>query len=141
MGQRSFGHLLKARKKESSWVAPLRQTDGTLHSNPHIKADILNKFKSVFTTCGPSFAKALFFCLVNLRVVVSIQGLVCRDLVCLCGTCLSRSLSMLSLKEVHMSFMVENGVAVNLLIYAVTSVLNSVILAIYLPKKYSSSTR
>ena len=61
---------------------------------------------------------------------MSIQGLVCRDLVCLCGTCLSRSLSMLSLKEVHMSLMVENGVAVNLLIYAVTSVLNSVILAL-----------
>jgi hypothetical protein len=37
---------------------------------------------------------------------------------------------MLSLKEVHMSLMVENGVAVNLLIYAVTSVLNSVILAL-----------
>jgi len=74
--------------------------------------------------------KALFFCLVNLRVVVSIQELICGDLVCLCGTCLSRSLSMLSLKEVHMSLMVENGVAVNLLIYAVTSVLNSVILAL-----------
>jgi hypothetical protein len=37
---------------------------------------------------------------------------------------------MLSLKEVHMSLMVENGVAVNLLIYAATSVLNSVILAL-----------
>jgi hypothetical protein len=35
-----------------------------------------------------------------------------------------------SRKEVHMSLMVENGVAVNLLIYAVTSVLNSVILAL-----------
>ena len=58
---------------------------------------------------------------------MSIQGLLCRDLVCLCGMCLSRSLSMLSLKEVHMSLMVENGVAVNLLIYSVTSVLNSVI--------------
>ena len=61
---------------------------------------------------------------------MSIQGLVCGDLVCLCGTCLSRSLSMLSLKEVHMSLMVENGVAVNLLIYAVTSVLNSVIFCV-----------
>jgi hypothetical protein len=61
---------------------------------------------------------------------VSIQGLVYRDLFYLCGTCLSRSLNMLSLKEDHMSLMVENGVAVNLLIYAVTSVLNSVILAL-----------
>jgi hypothetical protein len=62
-------------------------------------------------------------------------------LVCLCGTCLSRSLSMFSLKEVHISLMVENGVAVNLLIYAVTSVLNSVIFCVVVRGRYTSLGR
>jgi hypothetical protein len=93
-------------------MAPLRQTDGTLHSSPHTKADILNcQFKSVFTKedmssiivtisgvekllknikpykgTGPdSIPCGKLFFLVNLRVVVSIQRLVCRDLVCLCA--------------------------------------------------------
>ena len=39
---KKFWSFIKGKKQESSGVAPLRQTDGTLHSNPHTKADILN---------------------------------------------------------------------------------------------------
>ena len=47
---KKFWSFIKGKKQESSGLAPLRQTDGTLHSNPHTKADILNcQFKSVFT--------------------------------------------------------------------------------------------
>ena len=47
---KKFWSFIKGKKQESSGVAPLRQTDGTLHSNPHTKPDILNcQFKSVFT--------------------------------------------------------------------------------------------
>ena len=52
---KKFWSFIKGKKQESSGVAPLRQTDGTLHSNPHTKADILNcQFKSVFTKEGMS---------------------------------------------------------------------------------------
>jgi hypothetical protein len=44
---KKFWSFIKGKKQE---VAPLRHTDGTLHSNPHTKADILNcQLKSVFT--------------------------------------------------------------------------------------------
>ena len=47
---KKFWSFIKGKKQESSGVAPLRHTDGTLHSNPHTKADILNcQLKSVFT--------------------------------------------------------------------------------------------
>ena len=36
---KKFWSFIKGKKQESSGVAPLRQTDGTLHSNPHTKAD------------------------------------------------------------------------------------------------------
>jgi hypothetical protein len=47
---KKFWSFIKGKKQESSGVSPLRQTDGTLNSNPHTKAEILNcPFKSVFT--------------------------------------------------------------------------------------------
>ncbi|XP_063446774.1 uncharacterized protein LOC134726303 [Mytilus trossulus] len=47
---KKFWSFVKSGKQEASGVAPLRNTDGLIHSDPNIKANILNKqFKSVFT--------------------------------------------------------------------------------------------
>ena len=47
---KKFWSFLKDKKQESSGVAPLRSTDGLIHSDSGTKANILNaQFKSVFT--------------------------------------------------------------------------------------------
>ena len=47
---KKFWSFLKGKKQESSGVAPLRSTDGLIHSDSGTKANILNaQFKSVFT--------------------------------------------------------------------------------------------
>ena len=60
-----------------------------------------------------AFVKALFFRLASIRVVVSIHGLVKRDLVSLCCTCLSSRQIMLSLNDVHMLLVEVNVVQLN----------------------------
>ncbi|CAG2228589.1 unnamed protein product [Mytilus edulis] len=47
---KKFWSFVKSGKQEASGVAPLRNTDGLIHNDPKIKANILNnQFKSVFT--------------------------------------------------------------------------------------------
>jgi hypothetical protein len=47
---KKFWSFLKGKKQEASGVAPLRNTDGLIHSDSGTKANILNtQFKSVFT--------------------------------------------------------------------------------------------
>ena len=47
---KKFWSYIKGKKQESSGVSPLRNSDGVIHSEADVKANILNKqFVSVFT--------------------------------------------------------------------------------------------
>ena len=47
---KKFWSYIKRKKQESSWVSPLRNVDGVIHSEANVKANILNRqFVSVFT--------------------------------------------------------------------------------------------
>jgi hypothetical protein len=58
---KKFWSFIKGKKQESSGMAPLRQTDGTLHSNPHTTADILSLCNLAGMESGPVALYGLMF--------------------------------------------------------------------------------